>query len=337
MADDMVVVKAPVLKKMAVKRLIEGGLSAEDAGIVADILVFADLRGVHSHGVLRVEHYAKRIQSGGINLKMKLKLQKLKPAIGLVDAQGGMGHLAARYAMGEAVKIAGKQGIALVGVRNASHCGALAYYAQMAIDAKMMGMVCVNTDKCMAPFGGKGSFFGTNPFAFGFPGKKDAILLDMATSEVAFGKVLHAREKNISIPDNWGVDAEGRKCTDPHKVVSVVPFGGPKGYGIAVMVEALTGLMIGGAFGPHLVEMYGCYTKQRNISNFFFVADPSVFGTTPSFLTSAQKMIDELHAQPTAPGVGKVLIPGEIEYKTMERYRKEGIPVPQSVYQFLSK
>jgi ureidoglycolate dehydrogenase (NAD+) len=207
----------------------------------------------------------------------------------------------------------------------------------MAIDAKVMGMACVNTDSCMVPFGGKSSFFGTNPFTFGFPGKKDAILLDMATSEVAFGKVLHAREKNTSIPDTWGVDAEGQKCTDPHKVVSVVPFGGHKGYCVAVMVEALTGLMIGGVFGPHLVAMYAGYEKLRNLSNFFFVVDPSVFGAKPSFLTTAQKMIDELHAHPAAPGVEKVLIPGEIEYRNMEYHKKNGIPVPQSVYEFLSK
>jgi ureidoglycolate dehydrogenase (NAD+) len=206
----------------------------------------------------------------------------------------------------------------------------------MAIDAKMVGMVCVNTDKCMVPFGGSKSFFGTNPFAFGFPGKKNAILLDMATSEVAFGKVLHAREKNITIPNTWGVDEAGNKCSDPHKVVSVVPFGGPKGYGVAVMVEALTGLMIGGVFGPHLTLMYGEYEKRRNLSNFFFVIDPKVFGATPSYLTTAQKMIDELHAQPTAPGTTKVLIPGEIENANMERYKKEGVPVPRSVYEFLS-
>ena len=333
---DIVVVKAPVLKKMAVKKLQAAGMTREDAATVADILVFADLRGVHSHGVLRVEHYAKRIRAGGINLAMKLKLKMLKPNIGLFDAQGGMGHIASKFAMGEAIRIAGRRGMALVGVKNASHCGALAYYTQMAIDAKMMGMVCVNTDTCMAPFGSKKAFFGTNPFSFGFPAKKDAILLDMATSEVAFGKILHAREKNISIPDNWGVDAEGNKCTDPHKVKSVIPFGGAKGNGVAVMVEALTGLMIGGVFGPHLVAMYGEYEKRRNISNFFFVVDPGVFGAKPAYLATTQKMIDEMHSLPPAPGVEKVLIPGEIEYNYMKRYGKEGVPVPQSVYGYLS-
>jgi ureidoglycolate dehydrogenase (NAD+) len=337
MADDIVIVKDSQLKKMAEKRLVEAGMAQKDAQAVADILVFADLRGVHSHGVLRTEHYAKRIREGGINLKMKLKLKKLKPAIGLLDAEGGMGHIAAKFSMEEAIKIAAKQGMALVGIKNASHCGALAYYAQMAVDAKVMGMVCVNTDKCMVPFGGSKSFFGTNPFAFGFPGKKDSILLDMATSEVAFGKILHAREKNTPIPDSWGVDGAGNKCSDAHKVVSVVPFGGPKGYGVAVMVEALTGLMIGGVFGPHLTAMYGDYKKRRNLSNFFFVVDPLVFGAKPSFLATAQKMIDELHAQPTAPGTQKVLIPGEIEYRNMARYKKEGIPVPRSVFEFLSK
>jgi ureidoglycolate dehydrogenase (NAD+) len=116
MAEGIIVVKAPLLKKLAVKKLTEASMTKEDAETVADILLFADLRGVHSHGVLRVEHYAKRIRSKGINLNMKLKLTKLKPSIALFDAQGGMGHIAAKYAMGEAIKIAGKQGLAIVGV-----------------------------------------------------------------------------------------------------------------------------------------------------------------------------------------------------------------------------
>ena len=333
----MVICKEDVLKTLAVKRLGEAGMPEQDAAVVADILVYADLRGVYSHGVMRVEHYAGRIRSGGMNLKPAFRIERLKPSIGLIDAQGAAGHVMTRYAAEQAIRIAAEQGMAMVGVRNNSHCGALAYYVQMALDAKMAAMVCVHTDKIVVPFGGRDAYFGTNPFAFGFPGTKDSILLDMATSEVAWGKILHAREKGQPIPESWAVDAEGKKCSDPHKAASLFPFGGPKGYGISVMVEALTGLMIGGVFGPHLKKMYGDLESYRDLSSFILVIDPAVFGSADGYLMRTQQMIDELHAHPPAPGIERVMVPGEIEQRTMERNRRDGIPVPKPVFDYLSR
>lgn len=337
MAEGMVICKEDVLKGLAVKRLREVGMPETQAAVVADVLVYADLRGVYSHGVMRVEHYAARIRAGGMNLEPEFRIERLKPSIGLVDAQGAAGHVMGKYATEQALGIAREQGMALVGVKNSSHCGALAYYVQMALDAKMAAMVCVHTDKIVVPFGGRDAYFGTNPFAFGFPGLKDSILLDMATSEVAWGKVLHAREKGQPIPESWAVDAEGKKVTDPRKAASLFPFGGPKGYGISVMVEALTGLMIGGVFGPHLKKMYGDLESYRDLSSFILVIDPAVFGSADGYLARTQQMIDELHAHPPAPGVERVLLPGEIEQRTMERSRRDGIPVPKPVYDFLSR
>jgi ureidoglycolate dehydrogenase (NAD+) len=337
MAEGMVICTEDALKKQVVKRLCEVNMPEKDAAVVADVLLYAELRGVHSHGVMRVEHYTNRIRSGGMNLKPDLRIELLKPSIGLVDAQGAAGHVVTKYAAGQAIRIAGEQGLAMVGIKNNSHCGALAYYVQMALDAKMAAMICVNTDKCVVPFGGRDSFFGTNPFAFGFPGERDAILLDMATSEVALGKILYARENNQPIPAGWAVDAAGNKVEDPHKAVSLFPFGGAKGYGIAVMVEALTGLMIGGIFGPHLKKMYGDLGTYRDLSTFILVIDPSVFGSADGYLKHAQLMIDELHNQTAAPGFVRVMVPGEIERRAMDRSRKDGIPVPQAVYDFLSK
>jgi ureidoglycolate dehydrogenase (NAD+) len=337
MTDGMVICKEDVLKTLATKRLCEAGMPKEQAVVVADVLVYADLRGVYSHGVMRVEHYAARIRAGGMNLRPEFRLERLKPAIGLVDAQGAAGHVMMAYATEQALLIAAEQGLAMVGVKNNSHCGALAYYVQRALDRKMAAMVCVHTDKIVVPFGGRDAYFGTNPFAFGFPGIKDAILLDMATSEVAWGKILHAREKGQSIPATWAVDADGKPCTDPHQAKGLFPFGGPKGYGIAVMVEALTGLMIGGVFGPHLKPMYGELASYRDLSSFILVIDPAVFGAADAYRERTQRLIDELHRHPPAPGVEQVLVPGEIEQRTMERNRRDGIPVPRSVHDFLAQ
>ncbi|MFA6506458.1 MAG: ureidoglycolate dehydrogenase [Treponemataceae bacterium] len=337
MADETVIVRKEELAKLVSTKMTQTGMPKKDADVVADVLVYADLRGVHSHGVIRVEHYMQRIRSGGMNLKTDFTMKRLKPSVALVDAKGAAGHVSMKYATEEAVKIAAEQGIALVGVKNNSHCGALAYYADIALKAKKAVLVCGNVNKLVVPFGGSEPFFGSNPMAFGFPGEKEDILLDMATSEVAWGKILTSREKNAPIPDNWAVDADGKKCTDPQKAVALLPFGGPKGYGITVMVEALTGLLVGGVFGPHVKQMYGDYDKYRDLSNLLIVIDPAIFWGGNGYLKMAQTMIDEIHRIPPAPGFEKVLVPGEIENKVMARYTKDGIPVPKSIYEFLTK
>ena len=174
------------------------------------------------------------------------------------------------------------------------------------------------------------------PLAFGYPGGKESILLDMATSEVAFGKILYAREKKQDIPPGWAVDNEGRPCTDPDKARALLPFGGAKGYGINIMVEAFTGLLVSGIFGPYVTRMYGDLNKFRNVSNFILVIDPSLFSQGDDFLSSARQFMDGIRAVAPAPGLDHVMIPGEIERKRMKISLAEGISIPQSVYDFLA-
>lgn len=336
MADnDTVVVGKDELAAMTATRLMDGGLSKADADIVADILVFAELRGVASHGVLRVEHYVNRMRQGGINLKADLAVEFVKPTIGRLDAKGAMGHVATRLATAEAIRAAGEQGMALVGVSNNSHNGALGYYAQMALDAGMAALVLSNVNSLVAPFGGVKPFLGPNPLAFAFPGRNGDILLDMATSEVAFGKILDYRVKKKPLPQGWGLDADGKPTTDPDRVVALTPFGGAKGYGIAIMAEALTGLMVGGVFGPYVAEMYKDLDKYRNVSSTVWVIDPKVVGGE-AVLDVTQRMIDEIHAQPAANGFSRVLAPGDLERACAEERAKTGIPVPKSLYDYLS-
>lgn len=333
---DIVKVKAEDLKKMVAKRLTGAGMGAADAGVVADVLVFAELRGVASHGVVRVEHYCNRIKAGGINLRPDLKVEFVKPAIGRLDAKGGMGHVAAVHAMNEALRVAKDQGMAMIGVLNSSHAGALAYYAQMALDRKMASLICIDTDRLVVPFGGRFSFLGSNPLAFGFPGRREDILIDMATSEIPWGKIINHRLQNKPLPPGLTQDAEGNPTTDAAKAVSLTPFGGPKGYSINVMVEALTGLLVGGVFGPHLSKMYEGLDKHRNLSNFFLVIDPTVFYGGDGYLDVAQRMIDEIHSQPALDPAGQVKIPGDIERAAMAKNSVEGIPIPKGIHDFLA-
>lgn len=333
MSEKMFRVGADELKEAVIRRLSAAGLERREAGIVADVLVFADLRGTHSHGVMRVEHYVNRIGEGGINLNPKLNFEGIRSSVGMVDARGAMGHPAARLATEEAIRLAGEHGIALVGVKNSSHCGALAYYMNMVLKKRFAGIIAVNTDKCVVPFGGREPYFGTNPLAFGFPGERQSILLDMATSEVAFGKIFYAREKGTKIPKGWAVDKEGAATDDPHAAHALFPFGGVKGYGINMMVEALTGLLVGGVFGPGVKPMYAELDSYRNVSSFHLVIDASLFtgGRVPA---DTQAMIDELHGQPAAGG-GRVMVPGEIEEANMQRSLEEGVDIPGPVYEYL--
>lgn len=334
MSTEMVRVTADELYPLVTQKLVSAGVRPEDAATVADVLVFADLRGTHSHGVMRVEHYTNRIAAGGMNLSPSLTVTPLKSIAARIDGDGGLGHVAARKATTEAINRAQQHGICMVGVHNSSHCGALAYYVNMALEQGLASMVVVNTDAVVVPFGAKQPFFGTNPFAFGFPGKTESMLLDMATSEVAFGKIFYSKEKNLPIPEGWAVDREGNPTTDAAKAAYLFPFGGPKGYGINMLVEMLSGVLVGGAYGPQVVSMYGDLETQRNLSSFHLVFDPKLF-TGESVYQTAQQMFDDIHALTPASGVTRVMLPGEIESATMARNRAEGIQLPRHILEFL--
>ena len=333
MKPPMVKIDADELRKLAAQRMVKAGLPPQDADTVAEALVFADLRGTHSHGVMRVEAYEKRIRKGGMNLNPQLRVQRLKPAIALIDAEGGIGHPAAKLATEEAVRLAKEHGIGMVGVKNSAHCGVLAYYVDLALQNQCAEILWANSSSSVIPFGGKQPYFGTNPLAFGFPGKTQSILLDMATSTVAFGKIFDASEKGLPIPQGWAVDKGGEPTTDPGAAHALFPFGGAKGYGISMMVEALTGLLLGGVFGPHVTSYWSQLDTFRNMSSLHLVIEPTLFNGQAVF-AHTQAMIDELHAQP-AKGE-KVLIPGELERETMLRSLEQGIEIPETVYRYLT-
>ena len=331
-----VLVDEKVLRELVRQKLTGGGLNTADAETVADVLVHADLRGVRSHGVIRTEHYVKRLNAGSLNKNPTFSFTKIRHGAGLLDADDGMGHVACLEAMEQACNLAKESGIAMVGVENGSHCGALSYFLMRAVKNNMIGMAVTQTDKCVAPFGGSKPFFGTNPIAFGFPTKKhDPVILDMATSNTAFGKILHAKEQNTSIPDDWGIDSEGQPTTDPHKVQAMTPFGGHKGYGIALVIDVLTGILLGAKYGPHITAMYGDYDKPRKLASTMIAIDPNTYSGLENFMGQMDAMIDDLHNQQPAPGFDSVLVPGELEWKNEKANRENGVPVLPTLYDYL--
>jgi ureidoglycolate dehydrogenase (NAD+) len=333
-----VTIQAEEAKKLAKKKLTEAGINNQHAEKVAEILVHADLRNVNSHGVLRIEHYINRIQAGGINPNAQISFRSTGPVTGIVDGDDGFGHAIGDVAMDHAIEMAKENGIGMVTAINSSHCGALSYFVQKAAEAKVIGIAMTHTDKIVVPFGGKESFLGTNPIAYGVPAKtKKPFILDMATSNVALGKILQAREVGKEIPEGWGVDENGAPVTDPNKVVSLSTFGGPKGYGLSVIVDVFSGLLAGAAFGPHIGKMYDDLDKKRKLGHYFCAINPSFFTDTEEFLEQMDRMLDELQQAPPAPGFDRVYVPGEIEQLNEERNLEKGITIATSVYEFLTK
>jgi ureidoglycolate dehydrogenase (NAD+) len=323
-------------KRLVVQKLTTAGLNTIHAEKVAEILIHADLRNVSSHGVLRTEHYINRLNAEGINPKAIIEFKKTGPVTGIVDGNDGFGHVIGDAAMSFAIEMAKENGVGMVTAINSSHCGALSYFVQQAAEQNLIGIAMTHTDKIVVPFGGKEAFLGTNPIAYGIPAKRNKpFILDMATSNVALGKILQHKEEGKMIPSGWGVDEQGEFVTDPEKVVSLTPFGGPKGYGLSLIVDIFSGLLAGAAFGPHIRKMYDDLDKKRKLGHYFCAINPAFFTDAETFLENIDRMLDEVRQVPPAPGFSKVLVPGDLEQMEEEKNLNGGITIASTVYHYL--
>lgn len=335
-ALENVVISKKKLTSLVVKKLTEVNIPENDAIIVADVLVHANLRNVNSHGVLRTEHYVERIKKGGINKNPNISIKETGLATAIVDGDDGLGHVVTKIAMDYVIQQAKTTGVSFAGVINSSHGGALSYFVNEATKEDMIGIAMTHTDKFVVPFGGKEPFLGTNPLAFGFPADKHKpILLDMATSNAALGKIIHAKEVGEKIPDNWGVDENGFPTTNPNDVKALLSVGGPKGYGLGLVVDILSGILTGSAFGPYINPMYEKLDKKRKLGHFVGVINPDFFSNINDFKENIDKLIDDLHQSPANPNFDKVMVPGEPEQLFEEDRVNNGIPIPKTIYEYL--
>lgn len=302
------------------------GAPGEDAAIVADHLVEADLRGVHSHGVIRVPRYVEEIGKGQLNVRPNIRIVSDHGGQVVMDADNAFGHLAALRANEVAIERGKAHGLAGVALRRSTHCGAMAYYAIRAMRQSLIGFATTNAGMNMTPTGGTQKLIGNNPFAMAVPTNRDwPMVLDMATSVVAGGKLDVARSKGQSIPLGWARDAEGTPTTDPvaARGGSLEPLGGPKGYGMALMLDVLAGVLSGGRFGGMLGE--------GRFGQFFLTLDVERYQPLDAFKARMDQLIDQIHASPRAPGVARVYVAGEIEHDLQTRRLREGIPIEESV------
>jgi ureidoglycolate dehydrogenase (NAD+) len=294
------------------------GLERADARLVAETLVAANLRGVDSHGVVRLPHYATRLRNGSVKARPNITARRSGPSAAVVEGDAGMGQLVAARAMHEAISLAKENGVGAVVARNSSHCGACAWFVEMAVREGMIGVALTHTDPIMVPPGMKRIFLGSNPIAFGAPGAREPVIIDMSTTHVAWGKVLVARQAGTTIPPDWGVDKDGKPTTDPHQVVGLAPTGGHKGYALAAMVEILCAQLAGVPFGLHVTKMYGELDKPRNLGHFMLALDLSRFTDPAAFRAQIAAFIGEAHAEGG-------LAPGDPERMNAEKRRREGI------------
>lgn len=328
--------EAGALQAWTTRLFHRAGLAEGDAAIVAENLVGANLRGVDSHGVGRLAGiYVKRIELGLIARETRITVLRDAPAFALVDGNSGPGAVVSVQAMRLAMEKAQQVGIAVVGVCNSNHNGYLAQYAQMAAEQSMISMIFTSAPANMAPWGGKKPYFGANPICVGVPaGRERPIVVDMATSVVAKGKIIMAAKLGKKeIPEGWALDSDGRPTTDPETAIkgTLLPVGGPKGYGLAMLVDIFSGIMTGAMFGPHIGDLYKVLDRGQELGHFFLAMRSDLFVSAEQFGESIDQMISEVRSQPRAEGVERIYMPGEIEHETAVARGRDGIPLPAEI------
>jgi len=313
----------------------KAGVPADEASLIADSLVEADMTGVESHGVSRVPIYLKRIETGVVNAKAKLEVVADLPGALVLDGCNSMGIVTGVRAMDMAVRKAETAGAVFVTVKNSNHFGIAAYFTRRAMAKGMIGYAASNAPSTMAPWGGIKPYMGTNPFSVAIPaGAELPIVMDMATSVVAQGKIILAEKEGKQIPFGWAITKDGEPTDDPKAALegTVLPFGGPKGYSISLLLDVLSGVLSGAAFGPYLFNMWNDFKNPQNVGHCFSVMDIKKFLPLDEFKSKMDTMIRDIKNSPRAKGIDEIFLPGELEHRKREDRMKAGIPLGPKTY-----
>jgi len=317
--------------------LVSVDVPAADAEVTAEVIMQAERFGVSSHGLVRLPHYVSRILQGSIKPHPQVQVVKQGNGTALVDGDNGLGHVVSHFAMKKAIEL-GRQGPSFVGVRRSSHFGIAGYYALMAAKEGMIGFSFTHTDVILAPYGGREPRLGSNPFAVAIPcDGPHPILLDISTSVVAWGKIIVARERGEPINPEWAIDSEGNPTNNPNEARILMPFGGHKGYGLALLVEVLCSVLTGSPYGRHVPVMYGDLTVPRNLGHLFGTLRADSFVDLDEFKTRAKNLADDMRQTKPAPGFNEVLVPGDIEFRTQAKKDREGVELDASLVDPLKK
>lgn len=311
--------------------LIKVGVPEEDARIVVANLVEADLRGVGSHGVVRFPIYVQRIEDGGTNAKPNIRVLRETRTTAVLDGDNGLGHLVGVKAMQLAIEKAREGDCVFVAVRNSNHFGAAAYYAEMAARAQMIGFsFTIGAINHMTPWGGAEAVLGNNPFAVSFPTPGDyPVVLDMACSIAARGKIIVAAQEGRPIPSDWATGPDGLPTTDAVEALKgfVVPVGGPKGYALTLTVGLLSTMLSGAYFGKDVGDLYAKTTTAQNSGHLFGVLPIASFDEPEEYMARMSKAMDDIHDAKRATGVDRLYLPGEREHLSKISSLDHGVAV----------
>lgn len=334
-------IKEESLRKFCEEICFKIGLSKEHTYHLVDSLIFANLRGIDSHGIMRFPSYIRRLTGGGCKINPKIRIIKEEPSMVLVDGDSGLGQVVSMQAVKLAIEKARNKGVSIAGANNSSHYGAASYYSIKISEANMIGFSMTNGEPVMCAWGGKKPVIGNHPISISapyLPGRP--IVLDIATSKVSGGKVRLAAKNKQKIPEDWIINKEGKKTNDPNELAkggALLPFGEYKGYGLAVMIEILTSILMNAGILYYAKSGVEVFNTPTNIGHCFMAIHIESFISLNDFIKKVDWMVSEIKALPTMEGVKEIFVPGEIEYRVEEQRKREGIPISEQVLDDLKK
>jgi LDH2 family malate/lactate/ureidoglycolate dehydrogenase len=327
----MAVFRAERLADFAKSAYLRLGVPEDHAALLADTLAAADLAGHQSHGVMRIFWYGDRFETGATKAITNMSFVTDAGALAVLDGGDGIGQVVARHAMQSAIERAKAHGIGAVSVRNSGHFGTAFYFTRMAAEAGCIGFLSTNASPAMAPWGGKVKRVGNNPWSIAAPaGRHPPMMLDIANTAVARGKLYLARRRREEIPEGWAIDAEGRPTRDAALGIAgnILPMAGHKGYAIAVMMDVLSGVLGASGFGEMVTGPYQA-DKRSGVGHLAIAIDIAKCRPLAEFESDMEAMIGRLKSTPRSPGVEEIFYPGEIEARNAERQEREGIDIPE--------
>ena len=318
------------------------GVPGEDAMKIAILMMEADLAGADAHGVFRLPQYVKRIKAGGINARPKIEVTKTAPATAMVDGDNGMGHLVMQRAVHTAIQLAKDTGVAWVGARRSNHAGAAGVYAEMAVHHNMVGIYLVVANANHMPaWGGAENLLGTNPIAFAVPAGDEApVVLDIATTVVSYGTVKAYKLQGKPMPEGWMVSPkDGKPITDSARSPEglLLPIGGHKGSGLALVLGLLAGTLNGAAFGRDVIDFNYDDSGACDTGHFIIALDVSRFLPIAAFKSEIDRQLRDLKSSPVLPGFDSIRLPGEQRRARRAERSRDGVPVFPEVVEQLDK
>ena len=317
------------------------GMPEGDARTVAALMAEADALGAEGHGIFRLPQYVRRIRAGGLNLRPNIRIERERAGMALLDGDNAMGHLVMHRAAELAVEKARAAGVAWVGAHHSNHAGPASLYARIPLRHDMIGLyVAVGNANHLPPWGGTELLLSTNPIAIAVPARaRPPLVLDMATTVAAYGKVKTKAQRGETMPEGWMIDREGRPLTDPRRADEgfLLPIGGYKGYGLGLMFGILAGILNGAAFGRDTIDFNADDVTPTNTGQFVVAIDIGAFGDRAAFKAKIDEVWDTMKSSPLLPGFDEIRLPGERTHRIEQENRAKGAPIHPALDAALAK